>query len=327
MQWCHKMSMRRLSWLWKEGALRSKFKWRKVMKRFFYWVLPKAQELRLNTAGDSSLISTRRCFNVLLKWKLQHSLASIALTEGINWRPLTEVQKILIANKTRFGEWQADGEWGKVKEDPKVKLHEAAEPVDQRQNLGICFVHELDCTADPPSQERRCFPEHLILCSSEQSGCPTQIFTLFTIFLSTWQLPPALVLCSGSPLLPFFFQLPSYSLIIYGLTRPKLTLSQPISVTHSIFSSPRFLFSPSHRPQAPNKKKPKKDFLIAFRVWSLSMPTPEFKDFALNIFSPASLDVSLTIVWLMARAQWRKWAQPQPEIQYEFQCELTTYSL
>lgn len=262
MQWCHKMSMRRLSWLWKEGALRSKFKWRKVMKRFFYWVLPKAQELRLNTAGDSSLISTRRCFNVLLKWKLQHSLASIALTEGINWRPLTEVQKILIANKTRFWEWQADGEWGKVKEDPKVKLHEAAEPVDQRQNLGICFVHELDCTADPPSQERRCFPEHLILCSSEQSGCPTQIFTLFTIFLSTWQLPPALVLCSGSPLLPFFFQLPSYSLIICGLTRPKLTLSQPISVTHSIFSSPRFLFSPSHRPQAPNKKNQKKIFSL-----------------------------------------------------------------
>lgn len=100
------------------------------------------------------------------------------------------------------------------KEGPKVKLHEAAEPVDQRQNLGICFAHELDCTADPPSQERRCFPEHLILCSSEQTGCPTQIFTLFTIFLSTWQPPPALGLCSGSPLLPFFFQLPSYSLII-----------------------------------------------------------------------------------------------------------------
>lgn len=31
---------------------------------------------------------------------------------------------------------------------------------------------------------------------------------------STWQPPPALVPCSSPPLLPFFFQLPSYSLII-----------------------------------------------------------------------------------------------------------------
>lgn len=262
MQWCHKMSMRRLSWLWKEGALRSKFKWRKVMKRFFYWVLPKAQELRLNTAGDSSLISTRR-FNVLLKWKLQHSLASIALTEGINWRPLTEVQTILIANKTRFWEWQADGEWGKVKEDPKVKLHEAAEPVDQRQNLGICFVHELDCTADPPSQERRCFPEHLILCSSEQSGCPTQIFTLFTIFLSTWQLPPALVLCSGSPLLPFFFQLPSYSLIICaGWPDQSWHCHSPSQSLTQSFLLPAFCSLPPTGLKLLTKKKQKKIFSL-----------------------------------------------------------------
>lgn len=153
------------------------------------------------------------------------------------------------------------------KEGPKVKLHEAAEPVDQRQNLGICFAHELDCTADPPSQETRCFPERLILCSSEQTGCPTQIFTLFYNILIHLAAPS----CSGFVLWlsPPAFLLPASLIFTHhlcGLTRPKLTLSQPISVTHSIFSSPRVLFSPSHRPEAPNKKKRKQKKILSLNL-------------------------------------------------------------
>lgn len=152
-------------------------------------------------------------------------------------------------------------------------------------------------------------------------------FFFFTMSLSTWQPPPALVLCSGAPLLPFFSQLPSYSLIICaGWPDQSWHCHSPSQSLTQSFLLPAFCSLPPTSPKL-QPEAPTKDFLIEFRVWSLSMPTPEFKDFPLNIFSFASLDVSLTIVWLMARAQWRKWAQPQPEIQYEFQCELTTYSL
>ncbi len=153
-----------------------------------------------------------------------------------------------------------------------------------------------------------------------------QIFREPTTFWAVKRLSPATfcpVLCPNPPL-PAFLH-PAALIFPHHpcrRTRPKLTLSQPISVTRSIFSSPWLLFSPSHRPEALTK-----DFLIEFRDRPLNMPTPEFKDFPLNIFSPASLDASLTIVRLMARAMWRKWAQLQLGIQYEFQCQLTTYSL
>lgn len=128
----------------------------------------------------------------------------------------------------------------------------------------------------------------------------------------SWQPPPpALTLCikSLSYLFPYIISCPH---IQSSSTQDDQTKAD--IVTAHLCHSPRFFFllsSPSHLPKAPSK-----GFRIEFEDRPLRKPTPE--DFSLNIFSPASLDVSLTIVWLMARAQRRKWAQPQSVIQYEF---------
>lgn len=90
-----------------------------------------------------------------------------------------------------------------------------------------------------------------------------QIFTLFTIFLSTWQLPPALVLCSGSPLLPFFFQLPSYSLIICaGWPDQSWHCHSPSQSLTQSFLLPAFCSLPPTGLKLLTKKKQKKIFSL-----------------------------------------------------------------
>lgn len=129
------------------------------------------------------------------------------------------------------------------------------------------------------------------------------------------------VFCMSEPTSPDSLIVDKVEALSSTATPPPFTFSILCAGWHchslSQSLSPSFL-----RPGAPTKDS---SLNLANGHWIRQLL--EFKDFPLNIFSPASLDVSLTIVWLMARALWRKWAQLQPAIQFEFLYELTTYSL
>lgn len=87
----------------------------------------------------------------------------------------------------------------------------------------------------------------------------------FSLFLQySYPLGSSLLLWFCAPALPSCLSSSSFPHIHSSSVRADQTKADIVTahLSHSIFSSPRFLFSPSHRPQAPNKKNQKKIFSL-----------------------------------------------------------------
>lgn len=253
-----------------------------------------------NTAGDYTLISRRHeligevsCFNVQLKWKPEHlgfnSTYKGNKLKAINWSTYNPHSKNNLVPFANFGNCFLEGKHCRKQTNGKSEeFREGAQrsncmsqavPVDQRQKSGklLCTWAEVHRWLAQLRGEvlQRCFNgKKEWIDSFSSSRCePATFRAVNRFFANDWQPPPVLFVrrSSESPLPAFrLLAVLIFTHRLCRLTRPKLTLSQHISVTRSIFSSSCVLFSPSHQPKASTEQ-----FLFEFRDWLLNMPTPE----------------------------------------------------